>query len=85
MKIHKLNKLQAPYLSNLGDTTSPLSRKPTKSASENAFTFLKIPIAPLMSALRVFPMEQSETISHDRDKDSHDKPAHHGSLRKTLC
>ena len=56
MQIRKLDKLQAPYLSNLGDTTSPLSRKLTKSASENAFTFLKMPIAPLMSALRVFPM-----------------------------
>ena len=80
-----MDKLQAPYFSNLGDTKSPLSRKPTKSASENVFTFLKIPIAPLMSALRVFPMEQSETISHYRDKDSHDKPIRHGSLRKTLC
>ena len=80
-----MDKLQALYFNNLGDTTSPLSRKLTKSASENAFTFLKIPIAPLMSALRDFPMEQSKTISHDRDKDSHDKPTHHGSLHKTLC
>ena len=52
MQIHKLDKLQAPYLSNLGDTTSPLSRKLTKSASETAFTFLKIPIAPFLPFLQ---------------------------------
>ena len=40
MQIHKLDKLQALYFSNLGDTTSPLSRKLTKSASETALTFL---------------------------------------------
>ena len=57
MQIHKLDKLQAPYLSNLGDTTSPLSRKLTKSASETALAFLKIPIAPFMSAFRILPVE----------------------------
>ena len=39
MQIHKSDKLQAPYFSNLGDTASPLSRKLTESASETALTF----------------------------------------------
>ena len=54
---NKQDKLQTPYFSNLGDTTSPLSRKLIKSTSENTFFFLKIPIAPFISAFRILPQE----------------------------
>ena len=42
-------------LNTFGETTSPLSRKSINCSSVIAFPFLSIPIAPFMSAFKVFP------------------------------
>ena len=51
----KLNKIhqnvQRFSLNTFGETTSPLSRKSINCSSVIAFPFLRIPIAPFMSAL----------------------------------
>ena len=55
----KLNKIhqnvQRFSLNTFGETTSPLSRKDISCPSVIAFPFLSIPIAPFMSAFKVFP------------------------------
>lgn len=57
MSIHKQNKLYDLYFKINGETTSPLSRKLIKSTSEITFTFLRIPIDPLISAFRILLQE----------------------------
>ena len=50
-------KLQDAFSSLLGETISPLSCKRSSSSSRIASVFLKIPIAPFMSAFSSFPVE----------------------------